>query len=157
MFPCTLLTFCRYQWKPERLWFNKSGEIKVGVNNLFHKAFGIDQTASINCLRRVTTHSSGRYYMVGFTYPLNKQLNPMAMRRRHWDDENPQVRSGEDIKIKANGKNKAEPLRSRSKNTSWHKCITHHLKRSRRHPWFLPDSRPSYHPKGGNEITLLVS
>jgi outer membrane receptor for ferrienterochelin and colicin len=59
---------------------NKSGELKLGVNNLLDKALGVNQTASINYLERVTTNSLGRYFMASFTYALNKQLNPMAMR-----------------------------------------------------------------------------
>lgn len=60
---------------------NKSGELKFSVNNLLDKALGIDQTATINYIARVTTNSLGRYFMISFTYALNKQLNPMAMRR----------------------------------------------------------------------------
>jgi outer membrane receptor for ferrienterochelin and colicin len=60
---------------------NKSGELKFAVNNLLDKALGINQTASINYLERQTTNSLGRYFMVSFTYALNKQLNPMGMRR----------------------------------------------------------------------------
>jgi outer membrane receptor protein involved in Fe transport len=60
---------------------NKSGEIKFSVNNLLDKALGINQTASSNYLERETINSLGRYFMVSFTYALNKQLNPMGMRR----------------------------------------------------------------------------
>jgi hypothetical protein len=59
----------------------KSGEIKFAVNNLLDKALGVNQTASINYLERQVTNSLGRYFMVSFTYSLNKQLNPMGMRR----------------------------------------------------------------------------
>lgn len=60
---------------------NKAGELKLAVNNLLDKALGISQTASINYLERQTTNSLGRYFMLSFTYALNKQLNPMGMRR----------------------------------------------------------------------------
>lgn len=60
---------------------NRSGELKLGVMNLLDKALNVDQTANINYLERVTTNSLGRYFMISFTYALNKQLNPMAMRR----------------------------------------------------------------------------
>jgi outer membrane receptor protein involved in Fe transport len=60
---------------------NKTGEIKLAVNNLLDKALGVNQTASINYLERQVTNSLGRYFMVSFTYSLNKQLNPMGMRR----------------------------------------------------------------------------
>lgn len=60
---------------------NKSGELKFAVNNILDEALGVDQTANINYLERVTTNSLGRYFMLSFTYALNKQLNPMSMRR----------------------------------------------------------------------------
>jgi outer membrane receptor protein involved in Fe transport len=60
---------------------NKTGEIKLAVNNLLDKALGVNQTASINYLERQVTNSLGRYFMLSFTYSLNKQLNPMGMRR----------------------------------------------------------------------------
>jgi hypothetical protein len=60
---------------------NKTGELKLSVNNLFNKALGVSQTSNLNYLQRETTNSLGRYFMVSFTYSLNKQLNPMGMRR----------------------------------------------------------------------------
>jgi outer membrane receptor protein involved in Fe transport len=60
---------------------NKSGEVKLAVNNLLDKALGVDQRSDINYLERVVTNSLGRYVMVSFTYSLNKQLNPASMRR----------------------------------------------------------------------------
>ncbi|MFZ6013718.1 MAG: outer membrane beta-barrel protein, partial [Bacteroidota bacterium] len=60
---------------------NKTGELKLSVNNLLDKALGINQTASINYLERTTTNSLGRYFMLSFTYSINKQLNPMGIRR----------------------------------------------------------------------------
>jgi hypothetical protein len=60
---------------------NKSGELKLSVNNLLDKALGISQTANINYLERQTTNSLGRYFMISFTYAINKHLNPMGMRR----------------------------------------------------------------------------
>ncbi|MEX1239730.1 MAG: outer membrane beta-barrel family protein [Cyclobacteriaceae bacterium] len=60
---------------------NRSGELKLGVINLLDKALNVEQTANINYLELVTTDSLGRYFMLSFTYALNKQLNPMAMRR----------------------------------------------------------------------------
>lgn len=61
---------------------NKSGELKLSVNNLLDKALSADQTSEVNYIERVTTNSLGRYYMVTFTYSLNKALNPMAGRRK---------------------------------------------------------------------------
>jgi outer membrane receptor for ferrienterochelin and colicin len=60
---------------------NNSGEIKFSVNNMLDKALGVNQTSSVNYIERTTTNSLGRYYMISFTYALNKQLNPMGMRR----------------------------------------------------------------------------
>lgn len=60
---------------------NKAGEIKFSASNLLDKPLGINQTASINYLERTTTNSLGRYFMISFTYALNKQLNPMGFRR----------------------------------------------------------------------------
>ena len=60
---------------------NKTGELKFSVNNLFDKALGVSQTSMNNILQRETTNSLGRYFMVSFIYSLNKQLNPIGMRR----------------------------------------------------------------------------
>jgi len=60
---------------------NKAGEIKLSVNNALDRALGVTQTANINYLERQTINSLGRYIMLSFTYALNKQLNPMGMRR----------------------------------------------------------------------------
>ena len=61
---------------------NNSGEIKFAVNNLLDKALGVNQTSSVNYIERTVTNSLGRYFMVSFTYALNKQLNPMGGMRR---------------------------------------------------------------------------
>lgn len=60
---------------------NKAGELKFAVNNLLDKALGVNQTANLNYTERQTTNSLGRIFMVSFTYSINKQLNPMGMRR----------------------------------------------------------------------------
>jgi outer membrane receptor protein involved in Fe transport len=60
---------------------NKTGELKFAVNNLLDKALGVSQTANLNYIERQTTNSLGRIFMVSFTYSINKQLNPMGMRR----------------------------------------------------------------------------
>lgn len=60
---------------------NNSGEIKIGVNNLLDKSLSVTQTASDNYLQQETTNNLGRYYMVSFTYAINKHLNPMGGRR----------------------------------------------------------------------------
>jgi hypothetical protein len=59
---------------------NNSGELKIGVNNLLDKSLSVTQTASDNYLQQETTNNLGRYYMVSFTYSINKHLNPMGGR-----------------------------------------------------------------------------
>jgi hypothetical protein len=59
----------------------QSGEIKVGVVNLMDRSFSVSQNASVNYLETITYNNLGRYFMVSFTYSLNKQLNPMGNRR----------------------------------------------------------------------------
>jgi Outer membrane protein beta-barrel family/Carboxypeptidase regulatory-like domain len=55
---------------------NKAGELKLGVNNLLDKSLSVTQTASTNYLQQSTTNNLGRFFMLSFTYALNKQLNP---------------------------------------------------------------------------------
>ncbi|MEO5976455.1 MAG: outer membrane beta-barrel protein [Chryseolinea sp.] len=61
---------------------NNNGEIKLAVANLLNRALGVNQSSSVNYIERTTTNSLGRYFMVTFTYTLNKQLNPMSGRPR---------------------------------------------------------------------------
>jgi hypothetical protein len=56
----------------------KSGELKLGVINLLDKSLSVSQSASVNYLQQTTTNNLGRYFMLSFTYALNKQLNPMG-------------------------------------------------------------------------------
>ena len=74
--PLLGLSFSRFVFK------NKAGEIKLSVNNLLDRALGISQTASLNYFERQTTNSLGRYFLVSFTYALNKQVNLMGGLRR---------------------------------------------------------------------------
>jgi hypothetical protein len=74
--PLLNLAVSRYMLK------NKSGELKFSVTNLLDKALGVNQTANSNYYERQVTNSLGRYYMVTFTYALNKHLNPMGGMRR---------------------------------------------------------------------------
>jgi outer membrane receptor protein involved in Fe transport len=62
---------------------NKTGELKFSVNNLLDKSLSVTQSATANYLQQQVTNNLGRYFMVSFTYALNKQLNPMGggMRR----------------------------------------------------------------------------
>ncbi len=57
---------------------NKVGELKIGVNNLLNRSQTASQTASTNYLQQQTTNNLGRFFMLSFTYALNKQLNPMG-------------------------------------------------------------------------------
>ncbi|MBS1486555.1 MAG: outer membrane beta-barrel protein [Bacteroidetes bacterium] len=61
---------------------NKAGELKLTVNNILNYGVSISQTATSNYLQQVTNNNLGRYFMVSFTYALNKQLNPMNGRDR---------------------------------------------------------------------------
>ncbi len=60
---------------------NNSGELKVGISNVLDKSLSVNQTASDNYLQQEITNNLGRYYMVSFTYAINKHLNPMGGRR----------------------------------------------------------------------------
>lgn len=53
---------------------NKRGEVSFAVKNLLDRALGVSQSASANYLQITTTNSLGRYYMVSFTYGLNKMF-----------------------------------------------------------------------------------
>lgn len=70
--PLVNISFSRFFLK------NKTGELRFGVNNLLDKSLSVTQTATANYLQQETTNNLGRYYMVSFTYALNKQLNPMG-------------------------------------------------------------------------------
>lgn len=56
----------------------QSGELKFGVVNMLDKSLSVSQNSSVNYLEQTTYNNLGRYYMVSFTYSLNKQLNPMG-------------------------------------------------------------------------------
>jgi hypothetical protein len=57
---------------------NNVGELKLAVVNALDKSMGVSQTATSNYLQQETMNNLGRYYMISFTYALNKQLNPMG-------------------------------------------------------------------------------
>ncbi len=61
---------------------NNVGELKIGVNNLLDQSLSVNQTATANYLQQTTSNNLGRYFMVSFTYALNKQLNPMGGGRK---------------------------------------------------------------------------
>jgi outer membrane receptor protein involved in Fe transport len=58
-----------------------AGELKLAVNNMLDRNLGVSQTANVNYFERQTMNSLGRYYMLTFTYALNKHLNPMGGNR----------------------------------------------------------------------------
>lgn len=58
----------------------QSGELKLGVVNLLDKSLSVTQQSNVNYLEQTTYNNLGRYYMISFTYALNKQLNPMGTR-----------------------------------------------------------------------------
>ena len=55
-----------------------SGELKAGVSNLFDRSLSVTQSATANYLQQERLNNLGRYFMVSFTYALNKQLNPFG-------------------------------------------------------------------------------
>ncbi len=61
---------------------NNAGEIKLGVNNLLDQSNSVSQSSGDNYIQQQTTNNLGRYYMLSFTYALNKHLNPMGGNRR---------------------------------------------------------------------------
>lgn len=73
--PMLNLSFSRYFLKAN------AGEMKFLVNNVLDKSLGVTQTANVNYFERQTMNSLGRYYMVTFTYAINKHLNPMGGNR----------------------------------------------------------------------------
>jgi hypothetical protein len=58
-----------------------AGELKITAYNLLDQDLSVQQTATANYLQQTTTNNLGRYFMLSFTYALNKQLNPMGGRR----------------------------------------------------------------------------
>ncbi len=74
--PVWNISFSRFLLK------NNVGELKIGVNNLLDQSLSVNQTATANYLQQTTSNNLGRYFMVSFTYALNKQLNPMGGGRR---------------------------------------------------------------------------
>jgi hypothetical protein len=58
-----------------------AGELKFSVNNLLDQSIGASQQAQVNYLEQTVIRSLGRYFMLSFTYSLNKAMNPTAGRR----------------------------------------------------------------------------
>ena len=56
---------------------NNSGELKLSVFNLLDQDLGVTQTHSTNYYESAVTNSLGRYFLLTFTYSLNRQLNVM--------------------------------------------------------------------------------
>lgn len=73
--PMLNLSFSRYFLKAN------AGELKFIANNILDKNLGVTQTANVNYFERQTMNSLGRYYMLTFTYAINKHLNPMGGNR----------------------------------------------------------------------------
>lgn len=59
-----------------------AGEIKFAINNMLDRQLGVSQSATNLYFERQTMNSLGRYYMVSFTYSINRHLNPMGGGRR---------------------------------------------------------------------------
>ena len=51
---------------------SKKGEIKLSVNNLLNQNIGIDRNSNFNYIEDIRYKTLARYFMVGFTYSLQK-------------------------------------------------------------------------------------
>jgi hypothetical protein len=56
---------------------NNSGELKLSVFNLLNSDLGVTQTNNVNYYERAITNSLGQYFLLTFTWSLNRQLNMM--------------------------------------------------------------------------------
>ncbi len=56
---------------------NNTGELRLSAFNLLNQDLGVTQTQAVNYYESSVTNSLGRYFMLSFTYALNRQLNPM--------------------------------------------------------------------------------
>ncbi|MEE4176017.1 MAG: outer membrane beta-barrel family protein [Bacteroides sp.] len=52
-----------------------AGELKFSGYNLLNQDMGVTQTADANYIQRQVTNSLGRYFLLTFTYSLNRSLN----------------------------------------------------------------------------------
>lgn len=52
-----------------------AGELKFSGYNLLNKDLGVTQTADANYIQRQVTNSLGRYFLLTFTYSLNRSMN----------------------------------------------------------------------------------
>lgn len=59
----------------------QAGELKFSIDNILNRNVGATQNANLNFVEQERIRSLGRYFMVSFTYALNKALNPSAGRR----------------------------------------------------------------------------
>lgn len=59
---------------------NNTGELKLAAINLLDRSMGVNQTANSLYVERETLNSLGQYFMLSFTYTINKHLNPMEAR-----------------------------------------------------------------------------
>lgn len=74
--PMLNLSLSRYVLKAN------AGEIKLAINNVLDRNLGVTQTANAQYFERQTMNSLGRYFMLSFTYAINRHLNPMGGGRR---------------------------------------------------------------------------
>ncbi len=56
----------------------QAGELKFTIQNLLDRNIGASQNAQINFLEQNTVQNLNRYFMISFTYNLNKALNPTS-------------------------------------------------------------------------------
>ncbi|MDR4987293.1 MAG: outer membrane beta-barrel protein [Bacteroidales bacterium] len=56
---------------------NNSGELVLSAYNLLNRELGVTQRMETNFLEQQVTNSLGRYFLLSFTYSLNRNLNVM--------------------------------------------------------------------------------
>ena len=56
---------------------NNNGELSFSAYNLLDRELGVTQRADANFLEQQVTNSLGRYFLLSFTYSLNRHLNAM--------------------------------------------------------------------------------
>ena len=54
---------------------NNSGELRLTGFNLLNQDLGVIQTFDANYIEQQVTNSLGRYFLLTFTYSLNRELN----------------------------------------------------------------------------------
>ncbi|MGV3502925.1 MAG: outer membrane beta-barrel protein [Adhaeribacter sp.] len=70
-------------WVTKQFLKNKTGELKLSAYNLLNRNLGIEQYAYEGNVSRATVNSLGSYYLLSFTYSLNRKMNgPKAVQAK---------------------------------------------------------------------------